>query len=1488
MRILYCTHTSEHYVGCAVLSDEQVVCGPNWPTRHSEHGYTHIQTPAGRFDIKVVIDRLPAHQKPDMIVVWADSSCVAQPYNLGCFSGPKVLLIADTHHMDRPIERVIAYAKSEPWDFLVAFDNRHHLHFFREAGCKNIFWLPGLNALAREMPFAVKRQKVMTFIGQTGRFHPRRKNFLDGLQQQGFPLQVLQIPGIQALQAYAQSLISLECTLNSNVGLRTFEVLSAGGMLLADRPSPHSGMDLLFEEGKHLLYYDSFHDLVDKSKYLLDHPQEVFQMALAGYQEVWANHSPEKKRQQLLDLVWHGMVEPRYDLTLEPRMKRNILVSGQSFPKRLDLYQQIQELHRKQEEVDILYRKEEGYDELIEDLLDLPRVHCNSIDETNLQQVWDFVIMPSQEVQTIEGNKSLPFSYKYLTSYDGFATIPLTDKVLPATKHILVYTDDPCFGGAAHFDHALTVGLRRAGYQVSIVQTYNEHSWVKERQLIGIKHLWLAYDTIKEFGKTVQQTDEPQKYFAAEKPDLIIFSDCCPFSNFAAKRVAIELKIPFIEVEHATVPFLAERFALLLDERERIYRKANAVIAVSHASKECLESLFRLPSDQGEVIYLGRPAKFFQPRNMTIRNRLRNDLGIPQEGVVCFTAARLDSLKGFDLQLAAIQRLHRTKVWDKLFFVWAGSGEREEEIGKIVTQAGLRSKVHVLGNRQDITDLLDASDIFVLPSFTEGLPLSIMEAMAKKMPVIASAVGGIPEILHDAGIVLPDPNLNTENTVHELARMIELLASDRKRCSIIGEQCYERAANLFTEEKMLENFIRVIEGRPLTPRISVLMSVYNGETYLRETIESILGQTFTDFEFLIVDDGSTDKSLEIIQSYHDPRIILLKNEHNMGLIKSLNRGLDVARGEFIARMDADDISKPERLAKQLTYLQEHPDIAVCGTWMETIGVSQSRIMGENSYPLDSKILKCLLLFYNAIAHPTVMLRADALSGSVQHRYSSGYHHGEDYKLWIDLAAEKNLANINEVLLYYRLSEEQVSHQYSDVQIGTAEKVYVEQLNRLRIEPSQEQLLVHRALHLSQFPADLGFIEAVGNWLIVLKNANAKRLYYPEPEFTLVLMRYWQAVCQVLIAEERIQHLYQQVMFILDKQSKQEEVHTAKEERKEKDAQRLIIVGEVSTWEKRCRLFKENGVEVVGFIGVDNHFTPWGKSLSYEILSLAQDCIEVQSEREMIRVPYDYLCFELNEQGKIQKLFAEVKVIGEAIPQIPFRDFFGIESMINATLDSDYVDELKFLPILNNRIQLNQCNLTNVSFAFQGSNNKVTIGKNVNLQNCYFHFTGSNNEVFINESNNLFYTHFKFYHECGGCKAILGKLVTINGAVFEYADDDTQIIIGDECLFSSGINFMTSDTHSVIDLTTRERVNFGRDIIVGNHVWVCKNVTVLKGVEIGKDSVVALGAVVAKSVPSNCIAGGSPAKVIKEQITWTEELIKKQQKIDDLDDSGGLI
>src|SRR5262249_14938518 len=153
----------------------------------------------------------------------------------------------------------------------------------------------------------------------------------------------------------------------------------------------------------------------------------------------------------------------------------------------------------------------------------------------------------------------------------------------------------------------------------------------------------------------------------------------------------------------------------------------------------------------------GRPERYFRPRDIEIRRRLRKEVGIPPDAVLCFTAARIDPVKGFSIQLAAIERLRDSPVWSNLAFAWAGSGKQFQELADVLRKRGLTASVKLIGHRWDVEDWLDAADMFVLPSFAEGMPLAVIEAMAKGLPVAASIVSGLPEELGSTGQLLPDP-----------------------------------------------------------------------------------------------------------------------------------------------------------------------------------------------------------------------------------------------------------------------------------------------------------------------------------------------------------------------------------------------------------------------------------------------------------------------------------------------------------------------------------------------------------------------------------------------------------------------------------------------------------------------------------------------------------------------------------------------------------
>jgi hypothetical protein len=293
------------------------------------------------------------------------------------------------------------------------------------------------------------------------------------------------------------------------------------------------------------------------------------------------------------------------------------------------------------------------------------------------------------------------------------------------------------------------------------------------------------------------------------------------------------------------------------------------------------------------------------------------------------------------------------------------------------------------------------------------------------------------------------------------------------------------------------------------PKVTVLMPVFNGEAFLHEAINSILAQTFTNFEFLIIDDGSTDRSLDIIDSYNDPRIRMEYNNNNLGLVATLNRGIDLSLGTYIARMDCDDVSLPTRLEKQVAFMDEHPEVGVCSAWVKVIGNASQSVW---NYPLEPEVLKCWLLFESVLPHPAAILRTKTFRERNLY-YNSSFPHAEDYELWVRAAKKMSLMNIGEVLLLYRLHENNVGLVYSEGKMASASRIHLLQLLELGITPLSEEMDIHQQISCWHFSPDKLFVEQVEKWLCKLKEANMVTNIYPEPAFSLVLAERWVGACE---------------------------------------------------------------------------------------------------------------------------------------------------------------------------------------------------------------------------------------------------------------------------------------------------------------------------------------------------------------------------------------
>ncbi len=231
------------------------------------------------------------------------------------------------------------------------------------------------------------------------------------------------------------------------------------------------------------------------------------------------------------------------------------------------------------------------------------------------------------------------------------------------------------------------------------------------------------------------------------------------------------------------------------------------------------------------------------------------------------------------------------------------------------------------------------------------------------------------------------------------------------------------------------------------PLVSVLMSVHNGQRYLKDAIVSILHQTFTDYEFLIINDGSTDNSKNIIESFNDSRIRLVDNPRNVGLVKSLNRGLQLARGELIARQDADDISHLTRLEQQVRFLNAQPKIALIGTQARLIDQKGDVIPTvKYSKPLTGISIQWHLMFDNVFIHTSVMFRRKVVYDQFQ-GYDERAITCEDFELWSRVADKYPVRNLPQTLVDYRVQPESIMAKNRDLNLRMNERIILSNLRR---------------------------------------------------------------------------------------------------------------------------------------------------------------------------------------------------------------------------------------------------------------------------------------------------------------------------------------------------------------------------------------------------------------------------------------------------------
>lgn len=271
------------------------------------------------------------------------------------------------------------------------------------------------------------------------------------------------------------------------------------------------------------------------------------------------------------------------------------------------------------------------------------------------------------------------------------------------------------------------------------------------------------------------------------------------------------------------------------------------------------------------------------------------------------------------------------------------------------------------------------------------------------------------------------------------------------------------------------------------PYVTVIMPVFNGGRYLAPAIRSILNQTCTDFEFLVIDDASTDDTSGMVRSFGDNRIKLVRHEVNQGVAGSLNEGLSIAKGKYVARMDGDDVACKTRLAAQVEFMEAHPKVGVSGTWFRYFGAEP---FIKVKSPTSPSCVRAFMLFDNPLYHPTVILRREVLEKHAL-KYDPDFTRSEDFDLWQRAVQHFEIDNLPSVQMYLRVHHDSVTQSKSEEMGDQTLMLLRRELAYLGLRPSKEEMCFHCAIGRGLRMESIGDIERAETWIAKVLDANER-------------------------------------------------------------------------------------------------------------------------------------------------------------------------------------------------------------------------------------------------------------------------------------------------------------------------------------------------------------------------------------------------------------
>lgn len=526
------------------------------------------------------------------------------------------------------------------------------------------------------------------------------------------------------------------------------------------------------------------------------------------------------------------------------------------------------------------------------------------------------------------------------------------------------------------------------------------------------------------------------------------------------------------------------------------YDYVDQIITVTNIAKNSLTNLFSYDRKQISVIANGLNfEKTFKPKYCE-RNALRKNYGFHAKDKLILFVGTVSVRKGISALIESFNLLLKEPKCSGTKLIVIGKGD----YSLLLSYPNIASKIVITGSlpKERLIDFYRMADVGVIPSYVEQCSYTAIEMMYAKLPIVATDIDGLKEMIKkEYGTLVPvdlPKSGNASVNIIELKNSM-LFALGNRNIVVAKANCaFENAIVQFSLPTMIDKTVSVYEtlnrsknsrsvyfNQINLPKVSIILPIFNGQDYIRECINSVLAQTYQNFELIVIDDASTDRSWEIITSFKDNRIRTLSNKINRGITYSLNRALKLSTGEYISRIDADDKMLSNRLHEQVYFLESDKEYAMVGSWYEVVDKDGSHI--NIARPMcDYRDLHFLLLFANQFAHPSVTSRASVIK---KLQYRSCYKHCEDYDLWFRVAAEYKTGNLPIILTKYRLHHNNVSVRFYDSQKYNSITLITDKLVELGIEATADELKTHLAiimkLGIKYFSSGDNFLK-LDNWL----------------------------------------------------------------------------------------------------------------------------------------------------------------------------------------------------------------------------------------------------------------------------------------------------------------------------------------------------------------------------------------------------------------------